>query len=933
MNYSKTSVIRKQRKLRSTSDKLKSKAKLSVFRIFLVLFAAVCAVGISCAYGVYTAVVDKVPDINTIDITPQGYATTIYDCNGIVTQKLVGSDANRIYKPLDDIPDILQKAFIAIEDARFYQHKGIDPRGIVRAFISGILSGEFDQGASTLTQQLIKNTVFDGGNESNFIDRIERKIQEQFLALELEKKMNKKEILENYLNTINLGQNTLGVEAASLRYFNKDVSELTLSESAVIAGITQNPYSYNPISYPEKNEEKRAIVLEYMESQGFISKEEHEEALNDDVYTRIALVNSQNYSSAQVNSYFTDAVINQVQYDLQEQLGYNSATAINLIYRRGLSIYTTQDSLIQKICDETWQDKSLYPKDSVWELSYQLSVVNKKGEEHHYSSQSMQAYLRKNGYPKFSLYFKSKKDAKRYIKKYRKAMVGKKGTITGEVKNFTLQPQSSFVLIDQHTGQVKALIGGRGAKTASRTLNRATDSVRQPGSTFKILSTFLPAIDTAGMTLATIQDDAPYQYPNGKAVRNWYTSGYRGFTSIREAITRSMNIVTVKTLADPNVTPQTGYDYLLKLGFTTLVERRSTDNGIYSDIDLSMALGGLTDGVTNLELTAAYAAIANGGVYMEPILYTKVLDSNGNIILDNTAKNAQETRQVMKESTAWLLTSAMKDVVQKASGTGHDAKFTSISMPIAGKTGTTTNDIDLWFEGYTPYYTAGIWSGYDNNHSQSNTAYHKQLWKTVMERIHSEFSLKKKDFKKPDNITAVKICTKCGKLAVNGLCDLAEGGSCIRTEYFANGTKPTENCSCHVAFHVCSSSGNLASKYCPDSTVETKVYLLKEEDYSTKTKDTPNILPKWLENSSCDVHTSYFSSIVDENENNPEQDTEDDTEDENKPNKKNNDNDNTNKPKKKKNSDNEESAAETQTYTEEEEETTSKPKKKKTSEE
>lgn len=409
MNYSKSSVIRKQRKLRSTSDKLKTKTKISFFRILLILLISILAIGICTFFGIYKAVIDKAPDIDTIDISPQGYSTTIYDCNGIVTQKLVGSDANRIYKSLDEIPKVVQNAFIAIEDARFYQHNGIDLRGIARAAVTGILAGKLDQGASTLTQQLIKNTAFGGGNEANFIDLVERKIQEQYLAIELEKRMDKKQILEYYLNTINLGQNTLGVEAASLRYFDKDVSDLTLSEAAVIAGITQNPYSYNPISYPEENAEKRAIVLDYMEKQNYISKEERDMALNDDVYTRIELVNSQKYSGTQVNSYFTDAVINQVQHDLQERLGYNSATAINLIYRRGLSIYTTQDSRIQNICDETYQDKSLFPSDSVWELSYQLSVMDKNGEEHHYNAQTMQTYFRKKETGLKSLFYLKKR--------------------------------------------------------------------------------------------------------------------------------------------------------------------------------------------------------------------------------------------------------------------------------------------------------------------------------------------------------------------------------------------------------------------------------------------------------------------------------------------------------------------------------------------
>lgn len=865
MNFSKTSVIRRQRRLRSAWNKTGTKALNILLRLFLVSIAAICVIGACAVGGIYQAVVDKSPDIDTINIAPQGFSTTIYDCNGAITQKLVGSDANRIYKSLDQIPDCVQKAFIAIEDSRFYKHNGIDLHGIARAGLSALMSGKLDQGASTLTQQLIKNTVFDGGNESNDLERIERKIQEQYLAIQLEKKFDKDQLLEYYLNTINLGQNTLGVQAASLRYFNKDVSELTISEAAVIAGITQNPYGYNPISYPEENREKREIVLNYMEEQGYITKAEHKKALMDDVYTRIELVNSQYYSGNLVNTYFTDAVINQIQYDLQEQLGYNSTTAINYIYRGGLSIYTTQDSRIQEICDDAFQNDNLFPKKSVYELNYQLSVMDKKGKEHHYSSQHMETYFKKKGNKSFSLYFTRKKDAKPYIRRFRKAMVGKKDTILGEAVTYTPQPQSSFVVIDQYTGQVRALVGGRGQKKASRTLNRATDSVRQPGSTFKILSTFMPALDTAGMTLATVQDDAPYKYPNGTSVRNWYTSGYRGLTSIREAIIRSMNIVTVKTLADPKVTPQTGYDYLLKLGFTTLVDKRTTKHGVYSDIDLSMALGGLTDGVTNLELTAAYAAIANGGIYMQPLLYTKVLDSDGNILLDNTADQKQQTRQVMKSSTAYLLTDAMRDVVEKKYGTGAEIAFDNLKMPVAGKTGTTNNDIDLWFEGYTPYYTAGIWSGYDANRSQQDTNYHKRLWKKIMEEIHTKLELKTIDFQKPDNIVTAKICTKCGKLAVKNLCDLAQDGNCMRTELFAEGSQPTENCSCHVGFRVCTESGELAGKYCPDELVKTRVYLLKDKkDKKYNTKDTKNLLPDGLEDSSCSIHTSYYHPIINE---------------------------------------------------------------------
>ena len=296
---------------------------------------------------------------------------------------------------------------------------------------------------------------------------------------------------------------------------------------------------------------------------------------------------------------------------------------------------------------------------------------------------------------------------------------------------------------------IRDRVGGRGKKTGARTLNRASGSLRQPGSTFKILSTYLPAFDTAGMTLASTEVDEKYYYPGTKVqVHNWTGSAYKGTTTLREGIYNSMNVVTVKTLA--KVTPKVAYDYLVNLGITTLVDSRIDKSGkVFSDIQLPMALGGLTDGVTNLELTAAYASIANGGVYTEPVLYTRILDHDGNVLIDKTPV----TRQVFKDSTAYLLTSAMEDVI--SIGTGTAAKFTGIDMPAAGKTGTTSKDIDLWFEGYTPYYTAGIWGGWDLNKDQVNTTYHKTIWKTIMERVHTEKNLEKKEFDVPDSVLSL----------------------------------------------------------------------------------------------------------------------------------------------------------------------------------
>ena len=790
MDYRKKSTIAELNRLTSPGRKVSSKLNVWTFRLVLVVFIAIILFGTMAVLGVCKGIIDTAPDIDTIDVSPEGYSTKIYDTDGNVTQTLIGQNANRVYVTLDNVPAHVQNAFIAIEDERFRQHNGIDIKGIIRAAANTLSTKDLSRGASTITQQLIKNTVFEGGSENTDIAKIKRKIQEQYLAVQLENKINKDTILEYYLNTINLGQNTLGVQAASQRYFGKNVNDLTISEAAVIAGITKNPSGNNPISYPENNKERRATVLEYMKEQGYIDEAEYNEALADNVYDRIAEYN-ESYISAkgneQTSSYFNDALFEQVLNDLKVELGYTETQAYNALYRAGLKIYSTQDRQIQDICDEVTNDSSFYPSNSEYQLSYQLSVISADGTETNYNEQTLKAYFLKQN-PSFNIYFKDKKSAKPYIKEYRKSVVKDTDTITGENINYIIQPQVSFVLMDQHNGHVLALVGGRGKKTGARTLNRASGSLRQPGSTFKILSTYLPAFDTAGMTLASTEVDEKYYYPGTKVqVHNWTGSAYKGTTTLREGIYNSMNVVTVKTLA--KVTPKVAYDYLVNLGITTLVDSRIDKSGkVFSDIQLPMALGGLTDGVTNLELTAAYASIANGGVYTEPVLYTRILDHDGNVLIDKTPV----TRQVFKDSTAYLLTSAMKDVI--SIGTGTAAKFTGIDMPAAGKTGTTSKDIDLWFEGYTPYYTAGIWGGWDLNKDQVNTTYHKTIWKTIMERVHTEKNLEKKEFNVPDSVSKVSICRICGKLAVEGVC--SSYGS-EKTEYFAKDTIPKEYCSCH----------------------------------------------------------------------------------------------------------------------------------------
>lgn len=845
MNYSRKSVEKRARRLQSPATHRLYKLRLIWVRILLVGILFIVGFGISALVGAFRSTISSAPDLNSIQITPQGYTTTIVDSQGKAIQTLIGKDANREYVTIDQIPANLQNAFISIEDERFYTHHGVDFQGILRAFAVGIANGgDFNQGASTLTQQLIKNQVFAGGEEPTTFKRFQRKLQEQYLAIQLENQYSKKQILEYYLNTINLGQNTLGVQAASKRYFNKDVSGLTLSECAVLAGITQNPSAYNPITHPTKNEKKRVTVLSYMKEQGYITTEEYNEAMADDVYSRIQTVNQETKQISTTTSYFTDALISQVIKDLKQKLGYTETQAYNALYSRGLTIYSTQDSKMQRICDSVVNDKKYYPAGSTYQLNYQLTLQKPDDTEISYDFNTMKNWYQKEKGKKISQNYKKKSTAKKLIRTYKKAMTKDGSKIIAENINLVIQPQVSFVVMDQHTGSVKAICGGRGEKTGSRTLNRATDSPRQPGSTFKVLSTYLPALDTAGMTLASVQDDSKYYYPGTKRlVKNWYGNSYRGLSSLRNGITDSMNVVAVKTLEQ--ITPKAGYDYLLNLGFSTLVDNYTDSSGkTYTDIALPMALGGLTKGVTNLELTNGFASIASGGTYHEASFYTKILDHDGNVLLEQDTAG----KRVMKDSTAWLLTDAMEDVVSV--GTGTKLQFRSIKMAEAGKTGTSTGNKDLWFVGYTPYLTAGVWTGNDDGGKQSNSSYHKEIWRTIMEKLNKSYEPQK--FTRPKSVTTAVVCTKCGKLAIDGLCSNAVGGSCARKEYFARDSVPTETCDCHMRCRICKSSGKLANDNCPSSQIYVAVYLQKKE--TSKTADAPLIIPNYLTGSSCEVH-------------------------------------------------------------------------------
>lgn len=838
--------------LLDTSRQARRHHLIFLLKMTLAVFLILCCTGFAIGIGFVRGAIDAAPSLDILSAQPQGYSSQIYDADGNLMQTLVMEGSNREEVSFDQLPDDLVNAFIAIEDSRFYEHNGIDLKGILRAAYVGITSGRFSEGASTITQQLIKNNVLQGGYETSMADKLRRKIQEQFLATKLEDQLDNKEtILEYYLNTINLGGNCLGVQTAAHRYFGKNVWELTLSECTVLAATTSNPSRYNPLTHPKENAVRRKIVLEKMYDQNFITYDQKNDALADDVYSRIQTADNAT-SGSTVFSYFTDAVYNQVCDDLQSKLGYSASQSYKLLYSGGLQIYSTMDPSIQAIVDEEVNNADNYISSTgsrllEYSLNYTLTVCHADGSESTYTENDLTSYFQsEKKQATFANVYASKEDIYRSIREFKASLLISGDSVTNETITPILEPQESVVVMNQSNGHVAAISGGRGEKEGSLTLNRALHSNRQPGSASMIISTFAPAIDSCGATLASTYYDSPYSSGN-QQVLNWWGNPYLGYNNIRQAITYSMNVIGARCLTSL-VSDSTAYDYLELFGL---------GDASGQEISFSLANTNSSYTVTNEMLTAAFASIANDGIYQKPTYYTKVLDRQGNILLESVPS---QTR-IIKSSSAALLTSAMEDVISSDSsyyyqyGITPTGKLCQVdSMTLAGKSGTTTSGSDVWFIGYSPYYTCGIWSGYDDSKVLSNgTEYHKTIWQKIMARIHTD--LDNKDFVFTDELESAKICSKSGLLAVDGVCNSSSSNACVYTEYFAPGTAPTSYCDRHYALRICTESGKSATKYCPGDSVVQRVYLhIDDSDLSSgTTTDSDYLAPSNLQ--SCDIHT------------------------------------------------------------------------------
>ncbi|MGN1452238.1 MAG: transglycosylase domain-containing protein [Eubacteriales bacterium] len=731
-------------------------AKILLSILFVILFTGIICVGVFGLYVRKYLQEDASIDVASIDMN---YTSVVYYTDSetgeqIELERLYGSE-NRVWANYDEIPDYMKNAFIAIEDERFLSHKGVDWKRTVAATVNLVLPYSSGFGGSTITQQLVKNIT--GDDEVT----IQRKVLEILRALDLERKLSKEEILEMYLNTINLSQGCYGVSSAAYVYFGKSVSELSLAECACIAGITNSPTYYDPFQNPDNNKERQELILGKMLELGSINREEYEQAMSETLVFRNSNEDEEQDNSS-VQSYFTDLLISELIDDFEEELGYSSAMAYKLLYAGGLTIEATVDPKVQASLESIYNDRSNFPR------------------------------------------------------------------VSG-----TTQLESAMVIMSSD-GYLRGIVGGIGQKSGNLVLNRALSS-RQPGSAIKPLSVYAPGIEYGLITPYSVVDDSPSKYIsssgalveaesvillNDSTISAWPTNSnrkYEGLMTVTRAMEQSTNTVAVRVL--DMLTLETAFDFATERFGLSMV-RDEIRNGIYSTDPTysALALGGLSYGVSLLEMTAAYVPFVNDGVYSEATTYTRVFDADGNLLLDNSDRYSI----AVSAETSYYMRSMLESVVEN--GTASAAALDGIA--VGGKTGTTSNDYDRWFIGVTPYYVAGVWVGFDRN-KEIELSYNPAvtIWHDVMELVHEE--LPDAEFEKPDGLVSCAYCMDSGGIPTSSCSNDSRGSRVAYGEFFESDA-PMTVCTTHVDVKLCVDTGKICTDYCnrakATSTVRLNLY-------------------------------------------------------------------------------------------------------------
>ena len=738
---------RKDRKRDNKKIKFKDKhPKLSMLiKIMIILFLLFAVIGTGIVVGYVFGFFGDDFTIDEKELKIAASNSVVVNSDGTKVLADLSGDEKRKIVSIDEMASYLPKAYVAIEDERFYKHHGIDIKRTGGAILTYVTKKGSSYGGSTITQQLVKNITKEADRS------IFRKVKEWAKAYQVEKILSKDEILELYLNILFVGGTNYGVELGAEYYFNTTAKDLSLAQCAFLAGINNSPNAYNPYDSNTDNTEKikkRVLtVLAKMKELGYI---ENEEDYNNAVAeVEAGLKFEKKVTTGNLYSYHTDALLDQVVSQVAEEKEISKQLAENYVYSSGLTIYSTQDDSIQTVLDDEFSKTSKY------------CIKSRKSKNEDGSAATSQA---------------------------------------------------AMAVIDHTTGYVLGVAGGLGDKTESRGLNRATQSTRQTGSSMKPIADVVPGLEEGIITAATEYNDAETEFAGNYKPKNY--NYFRGVVTVRDAIETSQNIPFVKIMAE--LTTDKSFEYLQKMGITSLDDTK--------DKGLSLAIGGITNGISPLEMAGAYATIANDGVYIEPTFYTKVTDVNGETVLTPN----QRTERVMSEQNAYIAKNLLTAPVVGSKGTARYCAVPGIET--AAKTGTTNSDYDRWLCGFTPYYTAATWYGFDINEevNYSGTNPAGQLWSNVMKTIHKP--LANANFIRPDGIVEATICTSSGGLA-NSNC------SNRRTEVFVKGTVPA-SCEGHSgSYEICTESGLLATEFCPNK--EKKSYggnLPKEQLELWKTK-------------------------------------------------------------------------------------------------
>ncbi len=724
--------FKKVNKRTNKGNKVKFKEKypklMMSIKIMIIIILLLCVIGAGILVGIFFGLFGNDFEITKEELIISASNSVIVDKDGNVIADLSGDEKRKIIS-LSDMPEYLPKAYVAIEDERFYKHSGVDIKRTGAAILNFAVKRDSSFGGSTITQQLVKNITEE--KEDKGLAGIARKVKEWAKATQVERMLSKNQILELYLNILFVGgQNIHGVELGAEYYFNKSAKDLDLAECAFLAGINNSPNMYNPYSetkdHTELIKKRTTTVLNKMKELGYITNEE-------DYNKAIAKVNEglkfeKSQSQGNVYSYHTDALIAQVINQVAEEKGISKELATNYVYSSGLTIHSTVDTKVQARLDEEFAKAT---------------------------------YIRN----------------------------GKDKNPDGSLKNN--HSQAAMVVIDNKTGYVVGVAGGLGQKTESRGLNRGTQMLKQTGSSMKPIADIVPGLQEGVITAGTVYNDSRTEFNNG-TYKPKNQGKFRGLLNVRDFIKYSQNIPAIKIMAE--LTPAKSIEYLKKMGISTLDDEK--------DNVLSLAIGGITNGISPLEMAAAYATIANDGEYISPTFYTKITDSNGNVVLEAS----QTKTRVMSEQTAYIA----KSIVQEPVRGGGTATYCAISgMDVAAKTGTTNDDYDRWLCGFTQYYSAATWYGFDNNEQVIGWGQNPagKLWAAVMKDIHA--GLPGARFTRPNGIVSATICRDTGMKATD---------KCKNTysEIFINGTIP-KSCDGHgESYEICKETGKLANEFCPD---------------------------------------------------------------------------------------------------------------------